>query len=132
MGHSTLIIVSDDSRVIESTRAFGNHNSLNVEVYSTFEWKSKNPSSSMEGHGKMNEGATILPFRPDSNRTQSPGDKICTMNELENVAIRNAIFEFKGNLTEASRALGIGRATLYRKVKQYNIDPSEARRRRAA
>jgi hypothetical protein len=28
--------------------------------------------------------------------------------------------------------LGIGRATLYRKVKQYNIDPSAARKKKAA
>ncbi len=39
---------------------------------------------------------------------------------------------FKGNLTEAAKALGIGRATLYRKVKQYNIDPSAARKKKAA
>ncbi|MCH2535615.1 MAG: hypothetical protein MK008_14325 [Bdellovibrionales bacterium] len=40
--------------------------------------------------------------------------------------------EFNGNLTEAAKALGIGRATLYRKVKQYSIDPTMARKKRAA
>ncbi len=54
------------------------------------------------------------------------------MDELESKAIENAIMQFKGNLTEAAKALGIGRATLYRKVKQYQIDPNSARKRRAA
>ena len=54
------------------------------------------------------------------------------MNELEAKAIENAIAQFRGNLTEAAKALGIGRATLYRKVKQYQIDPSMARKKRAA
>ena len=54
------------------------------------------------------------------------------MDDLEAKAIETAIMQFKGNLTEAAKALGIGRATLYRKVKQYHIDPSQARRRKIA
>ena len=49
---------------------------------------------------------------------------------MEARAIEAAIYQYKGNLTEAAKALGIGRATLYRKVKQYHIDPSQARRRK--
>jgi DNA-binding NtrC family response regulator len=54
------------------------------------------------------------------------------MEELEAQAIENAIVQYKGNLTEAAKALGIGRATLYRKVKQYHIDPSAARKKKVA
>jgi DNA-binding NtrC family response regulator len=54
------------------------------------------------------------------------------MNDLEAQAIEQAIHAYRGNLTEAAKALGIGRATLYRKVKLYNIDPSSARRKKAA
>jgi DNA-binding NtrC family response regulator len=54
------------------------------------------------------------------------------MEELEAHAIENAIVQYKGNLTEAAKALGIGRATLYRKVKQYHIDPSAARKKKVA
>ena len=54
------------------------------------------------------------------------------MNELESKAIENAITQYRGNLTEAAKALGIGRATLYRKVKQYQIDPASARKRSRA
>ena len=52
------------------------------------------------------------------------------MDDIEAKAIENAIVQYKGNLTEAAKALGIGRATLYRKVKQYRIDPSMARKKK--
>jgi transcriptional regulator of acetoin/glycerol metabolism len=62
----------------------------------------------------------------------SADKKIQKMDDIEAHAIENAIVQYKGNLTEAAKALGIGRATLYRKVKQYHIDPSQARKKRAA
>lgn len=78
------------------------------------------------------EGAKILQFPGVGAAPSSNEAKVHTINELEAVAIQNAIHNFDGNLTEAARALGIGRATLYRKVKQYNIDPSMARRSKKA
>jgi transcriptional regulator of acetoin/glycerol metabolism len=80
------------------------------------------------------ESAKVLPF-PGTPGYISPADNkrsVATINQLESAAIENAIAAFKGNLTEAAKALGIGRATLYRKVKQYNIDPSAARKKKAA
>ncbi len=132
MRHSVLILVSDDHGVIESAKSFACNHNLEIETYSMDQWKSnKSPQLSVPfnegsegGSSQESEGGTVLPFRAGRN-------KVCTINELESVAIRNAIFAFNGNLTEASKALGIGRATLYRKVKQYNIDPTEARRRAA-
>ena len=50
--------------------------------------------------------------------------KVVSMVEVEKQAISDAIMECHGNLTEAARELGIGRATLYRKIKQYDIDVS--------
>ncbi|MEZ4872997.1 MAG: hypothetical protein R2827_12325 [Bdellovibrionales bacterium] len=84
--------------------------------------------------GSVQQGATIIPF-PGGNTTNSvSGDgKVKTINELESIAIENAIFEFNGNLTEAALkrgALDVRHFT--EKVKQYNIDPSLARKKRAA
>jgi transcriptional regulator of acetoin/glycerol metabolism len=73
-------------------------------------------------------GSNVLPF-PTPVAT---GSGVQKMDDLEAHAIENAISQYKGNLTEAAKALGIGRATLYRKVKQYHIDPSAARKKRAA
>ena len=126
MENSKLILVSDNFSVIQEMKSFADKLDLALTVYSMAEWEGKGAEP---GHPEENteEEGRVLPFqRPAS------GNQVCTMNEIESIAIRDAVFKFHGNLTEASKALGIGRATLYRKVKQYNIDPSEARRRRSA
>jgi DNA-binding NtrC family response regulator len=41
--------------------------------------------------------------------------------ELERVAVTQALRRLHGNCGEAARLLGIGRTTLYRKLKEYNI-----------
>lgn len=43
------------------------------------------------------------------------------LENLEKVHIKNVIKKFKGNVTLAAKAMGIGRNTLYRKIKKYNI-----------
>lgn len=43
------------------------------------------------------------------------------VSELEKAAISKAIKECKGNLEEAAKSLGIGRATIYRKIKKYGL-----------
>lgn len=45
-----------------------------------------------------------------------------TINELEANAIEKAIHDNNFDLTKTAKAMGIGRATLYRKMKQYGID----------
>lgn len=50
----------------------------------------------------------------------SPG--VIRMDDLEKAAIVEALRRSNGNLTEAMRALGIGRTTLYRKMKKFGID----------
>ena len=44
-----------------------------------------------------------------------------TLRDMEAEAIVNALTYFNGNITATSRALGVGRNTLYRKAKEYNI-----------
>ncbi len=136
MVRSTFIVVSDDQDFVQRARAFGNSNGANVEVYSTSEWEAQKNGERPLGSGgntPSEAGAKILPFPGAINTpNQTFGKKVHTINELESAAIEKAIHEYNGNLTEAAKALGIGRATLYRKVKQYKIDPSVARRKRVA
>ena len=135
MVRSTFIVVSDDQDFVQRARAFGNSNGANVEVYSTSEWEAQKNGEQplVSGNTPGETSAKILPFPGTmSTPNQTFGKKVHTINELESAAIEKAIHEYNGNLTEAAKALGIGRATLYRKVKQYNIDPSVARRKRVA
>jgi DNA-binding NtrC family response regulator len=45
---------------------------------------------------------------------------------LEEEVIRFAIDHYRGQMSEVARRLGIGRSTLYRKVRDYGIAPAEA------
>jgi len=131
MGRSTIYIVSEDQEFVASAQRFAEATGTTCKCFTPDEWAKE--------HGNMD--ASVLPsLASGSNVTggkvipfpSGGSDAIATMNHMESQAIKNAINVFKGNLTEAAKALGIGRATLYRKVKLYNIDPSKARRRRAA
>ncbi len=47
--------------------------------------------------------------------------EVLNLRELERRTIRRALEKTNGNMTEAARMLGIGRATLYRKVANYDV-----------
>ena len=57
--------------------------------------------------------------------TDSPTDTtvILPLDEVERRAIVHALKVMDNNISDAARALGIGRTTLYRKLKQYNLLP---------
>ena len=57
--------------------------------------------------------------------TSSPTDTtvILPLDEVERRAIVHALKVMDNNIPDAARALGIGRSTLYRKLKQYNLLP---------
>lgn len=147
MSRTILIMVSDSPEAIETAKKHWEHQDVNFQVYSPGQWREGLDSaffrqqltagvpalafgsSPVNGETTVSTG-NVLPFPgPGSYGGDS---KIQKMDELEAQAIENAIVQYKGNLTEAAKALGIGRATLYRKVKQYHIDPSQARKKRAA
>ena len=47
--------------------------------------------------------------------------------EVELEMIKLAIDHYNGQMSEVARRLGIGRSTLYRKLKEYGIDPETGR-----
>ncbi len=132
MSRSKVIVVSDDQEIIQKAKNFGYTMGLNLEIFSIAQWEEKNLETVNPMQGLIsgqNAGSNVIPFPTGGI---SKVKKVKTINELESVAIENAIHEYRGNLTEAAKALGIGRATLYRKVKQYDIDTSLARRKKSA
>ena len=150
MVRSMFIVVSDDQAVVQKAHQFGQMHGVTVTVHTPEQWHAQQnhahdthavPSlvaGQAAGH-MTGEGAKVLPFPGTQMHgaglgTSVGGERrgVATINQLEASAIENAIGAFKGNLTEAAKALGIGRATLYRKVKQYNIDPSAARNKKKA
>ena len=48
-----------------------------------------------------------------------------TMDDMESEIIRLAISRYDGHMSEVARRLGIGRSTLYRKLKEFGLEPAE-------
>lgn len=63
----------------------------------------------------------------DGNEVSMEPKKKETLADYEKEAIEKALIKHKGNLTEAAKTLDVGRAFLYRKIKQHDIDPSKHR-----
>ena len=47
------------------------------------------------------------------------------MEDLESEIIRLAISRYDGHMSEVARRLGIGRSTLYRKLKEFGLEPAD-------
>jgi DNA-binding NtrC family response regulator len=143
MSRAIMIVVSDNHETIENAKKYWEGHDVAVQVYSPAQWRdglennffrqqlTAGVPALASGSSPVNyEGTNVIAF-PTPVATNN-GVGVQKMEELEAHAIENAIMQYKGNLTEAAKALGIGRATLYRKVKQYQIDPTMARKKRAA
>jgi len=68
---------------------------------------------------------TSLQYGTDSARQLSATDEVVPLEELERRAILRALREAAGDKLMAARMLGIGKTTLYRKLKQYETEAKE-------
>jgi DNA-binding NtrC family response regulator len=66
--------------------------------------------------------AVATSARPGSVATALPQQSIVTLQELEKRAIQHTLQHTRGDRTTAAQLLGIGRTTLYRKLKEYQLD----------
>ena len=76
------------------------------------------------GHGPMLQPADFPPhIRTAPLRAVTPGKhaRILPLAELEKQAILEALHQLNGDKLMTARALGIGKTTLYRKLKEYGI-----------
>ncbi len=60
-----------------------------------------------------------------TNETFSETLVITKLVDLEKNEMIKALTACQGNISQASKALGIGRATFYRKAKKYNLKGNE-------
>lgn len=142
---TTIYFISENAEAIAKAKTlYENDTQFVLKVLSPVQWdellenanalKMQNtlsvPTLSVGING--DKGGKVLNFKPSPNVTQMDSLSVETMDKMEARAIEAAISQFKGNLTEAAKALGIGRATLYRKVKHYQIDTSQSRRKKVA
>ncbi len=73
----------------------------------------------MSGSAKLEASDLLV----DSQRKKSlsPATISLNMDEVEKRAIQEAIRKHQGNLSKAAGELGLGRSTLYRKMKKYGV-----------
>jgi DNA-binding NtrC family response regulator len=75
-------------------------------------------------HG--NQGAPALPTgSPYALSATDASGHIRKFEELESEIIRMSIARYDGHMSEVARRLGIGRSTLYRKLKEFGLEPAE-------
>jgi DNA-binding NtrC family response regulator len=73
------------------------------------------------------QGSPALPAgSPYALSATDGAGHIRKFEELESEIIRMAIARYDGHMSEVARRLGIGRSTLYRKLKEFGLEPSEA------
>jgi transcriptional regulator of acetoin/glycerol metabolism len=60
--------------------------------------------------------------QPLRSSPRAPAGNGLPLKEIETALIRRAVEQARGNVAEAARALGIGRATVYRKLGQFPIN----------
>ena len=124
---SKIIFVSDSQKDREFVKAFAKNNQYAVKCYSNKEWKKQTWNGS-------------LPFTGDNREYLQPVDNMIPFsvanssagfNTIENVtteAIKKALIISNGNASKAAEMLKIGRATLYRKIKQLDFDLESLRK----
>ena len=62
-----------------------------------------------------------LKLEPVRNSQEEGKSGVQSLEEIERRAIEEALARTNGNLTDVVRQLGIGRTTLYRKLKKYGL-----------
>ena len=62
---------------------------------------------------------------PTATSLLGSNGEIRKMNDIEADIIRFALKHYRGQMSEIARRLGIGRSTLYRKLKEYNLEEPE-------
>ncbi len=76
----------------------------------------------------VNVGGSLELFEASKDSSQSKGEgiaiakKIKSLESVEKEAIQEAIETLKGNISQVAKQLGLGRNTLYAKMKKYNIN----------
>jgi len=61
----------------------------------------------------------------EPNTDNVAGCKVFTLSVIERNTIQEALIHFNWNLKKSAEALGIGRSTLYRKIKEYDLNQEQ-------
>jgi DNA-binding NtrC family response regulator len=80
------------------------------------------PAATAPQQSPSASAAEIVMRDPSVLRLIGEDGEVRTLVDIEEAAIRFALDHCRGHMTEMARRLGIGRSTLYRKLKEYGLD----------
>ena len=84
------------------------------------------PLARSEAQGEPPPRIIQMPVRDPNALDLVAGSDMRKLDDLEREIITFALAHYRGHMSEVSRKLGIGRSTLYRKLKDYGLIESEA------
>jgi DNA-binding NtrC family response regulator len=84
------------------------------------------PPLSGERHEDTPPRIVQVPVRDPNALDLVAGSDMRSLDELEREIIKFALAHYRGHMSEISRKLGIGRSTLYRKLKDYGLIEGES------
>jgi len=116
---SKIIIISSDHHLVSEIKNLATKKACQVTHYNEQEWKNKQVQ--FENSNVINIKDVILPTGKISVKALKP------LGEVQMDTIRQALYSMNGNVSRVSKALNIGRATLYRKIKDHDIDLTDIR-----
>ena len=112
-----IIVISSDTELINDLKGFASSRGCELECQ----------SGDLED---ANSDDNVVPIRKNvflpSGKT-NVDLYLKSLDEVQSETIKQALSAAKGNVSRVSKILNIGRATLYRKIKQYDIDLGKSR-----
>ncbi|RVD37667.1 sigma-54-dependent Fis family transcriptional regulator, partial [Mesorhizobium sp. M8A.F.Ca.ET.023.02.2.1] len=107
---------------------------VNLEADDALEASGAAPSLAPRDEDVVPDEAAPAPVHPagaqprfGTLRALDERGNVRALADVELEMIKLAIDHYNGQMSEVARRLGIGRSTLYRKLKEYGIDPETGR-----
>jgi len=95
---------------------------LTVDEFSHLDINIQVSDSELSANGTRQSGSKMR----DNERTNKAVLPVVPLKQIEKQAIQTALIRNEGNISNTARQLDIGRATLYRKIKEYEIQSGNA------
>ena len=117
---SKIIVISSDQDLISEAKHLASKKSCPLECYTEQDWKHKN---------RQFENSNVINMKREGDLPSGRADlkALKPLGEVQMETIRQALYSMNGNVSRVSKALNIGRATLYRKIKDHDVDLSNIR-----
>ena len=122
-----IIFISNSLADINKVKEFAKKSSYSIEYYSKEDWN-KNRKKLNRLFQSKKDTDKEKPHSPNILSLPTPIPSLQTMDEIKVEAIKASLLRSRGNVSKAAKVLSIGRATLYRKIKDLKLNPESFRK----